>query len=217
MCRPHTPPGRKYTVVKPIEIRDEILVLGPGLLREEGGHVESLYLPWKKARKSARKLEKKKAKLETLDKEDEKTKEEPLRKKEESRVPTPALSETSQKKKKTRKNKSKKSKKSHAPPEEQTIVDTKIVSEPVSSATPSPIPETKPNYDNNNNNNIVRYIPPPPPPPPMGYAPPYPYYQGHPMYMDMMVPVMYPPYVPPPYMQPVYYVCPDYYPYPPYQ
>ncbi|KAL0140808.1 DnaJ-domain-containing protein [Mucor lusitanicus] len=43
----HTPPGTKFLVKKPIEIRDQILVLGPDMLTEIGGHVQELVQAWR--------------------------------------------------------------------------------------------------------------------------------------------------------------------------
>lgn len=34
-------------VTKPIEIRDQILMLGPGMLTEIGGHVQELVQAWR--------------------------------------------------------------------------------------------------------------------------------------------------------------------------
>lgn len=43
----HTPPGTKFLVTKPIEIVDQILQLGPGMLKPLGGQVQDLIQAWK--------------------------------------------------------------------------------------------------------------------------------------------------------------------------
>lgn len=45
--RLHTPPGSKFLVKKPIEIKDQILILGPDMLIELGGHVQELVQAWR--------------------------------------------------------------------------------------------------------------------------------------------------------------------------
>lgn len=45
--RLHTPPGTKFLVKKPIEIKDQILILGPDMLIELGGHVQELVQAWR--------------------------------------------------------------------------------------------------------------------------------------------------------------------------
>lgn len=55
LYRPYTAPGTKYLVIKPIEIKDQILVLGPGMLKEEGGYVKELVSNWKKVNKTKQK------------------------------------------------------------------------------------------------------------------------------------------------------------------
>lgn len=46
-CRLHTPPGTKFLVTRPIDIKDQILLLGPGMLKELGGHVQELVQAWR--------------------------------------------------------------------------------------------------------------------------------------------------------------------------
>lgn len=45
--RLHTPPGTKFLVTKPIEIKDQVALLGPGMLTELGGHVQELVQAWR--------------------------------------------------------------------------------------------------------------------------------------------------------------------------
>ncbi|CAO3611932.1 unnamed protein product [Mucor hiemalis] len=42
-----TPPGTKFLVTKPIEVKDQILLLGPNMLKELGGHVQELVQAWR--------------------------------------------------------------------------------------------------------------------------------------------------------------------------
>ena len=53
--RLHTPPGTKYLVKKSIEVKDQILVLGPGMLEKLGGHVQELVQAWRAGKVSKRK------------------------------------------------------------------------------------------------------------------------------------------------------------------
>ncbi|OBZ86937.1 hypothetical protein A0J61_05012 [Choanephora cucurbitarum] len=43
----HTPPGTKFFVKKSIDIQDQVLVLGPGMLDDIGGHVQELVQAWR--------------------------------------------------------------------------------------------------------------------------------------------------------------------------
>lgn len=43
----HTPPGTKFLVTKPIAIKDQIAILGPGMLKELGGHVQEMVQAWR--------------------------------------------------------------------------------------------------------------------------------------------------------------------------
>jgi hypothetical protein len=50
--RLHTPPGTKFLVTKPIEIKDQFMILGPGMLKELGGHVQELVQVWRSGKVS---------------------------------------------------------------------------------------------------------------------------------------------------------------------
>ncbi|CAO3593090.1 unnamed protein product [Absidia cylindrospora] len=43
----HTPPGSKFLLTKPIEIREQLLILGPGMLTCLGGQVQEMIQAWK--------------------------------------------------------------------------------------------------------------------------------------------------------------------------
>ncbi|ORZ15280.1 hypothetical protein BCR42DRAFT_51007 [Absidia repens] len=43
----HTPPGTKFLLTKPIEIREQLLILGPGMLTCLGGQVQEMIQAWK--------------------------------------------------------------------------------------------------------------------------------------------------------------------------
>lgn len=47
LYRPQTLPGTKLLVTKPIPIQDNILLLGPGMLENLGGHVTELVQAWR--------------------------------------------------------------------------------------------------------------------------------------------------------------------------
>ncbi|SAM07761.1 hypothetical protein [Absidia glauca] len=42
-----TPPGTKFLVTKPIEIREQLLILGPGMVKSLGGQVQEMIQAWK--------------------------------------------------------------------------------------------------------------------------------------------------------------------------
>lgn len=42
-----TPPGSKFMITKPIQIREQLLLLGPGMLKPLGGHVQEMVHAWR--------------------------------------------------------------------------------------------------------------------------------------------------------------------------
>jgi hypothetical protein len=45
--RLHTPPGTKFVVTNDIPVEEDLLMLGPGVLKNIGGHVEAMVNEWK--------------------------------------------------------------------------------------------------------------------------------------------------------------------------
>ena len=55
MCsRWNTPPGTKYLVTKPIPVHDQLLLLGPGMLKRLGGRVDELIQAWRAGKVNTR-------------------------------------------------------------------------------------------------------------------------------------------------------------------
>lgn len=52
-----TPPGSKFMITKPIQIREQLLLLGPGMLKPLGGHVQEMVHAWRSGKVSNRILD----------------------------------------------------------------------------------------------------------------------------------------------------------------
>jgi RecQ mediated genome instability protein len=47
-----TPPGTKFIVTSDIAVEEDLLMLGPGVLKNIGGHVEAMVNEWKASKVS---------------------------------------------------------------------------------------------------------------------------------------------------------------------
>jgi hypothetical protein len=56
LLRLSTPPGTKFVVTKDIPVKEDLLMLGPGLLKNIGGHVEAMVNEWKASKVKDRNL-----------------------------------------------------------------------------------------------------------------------------------------------------------------